>query len=296
MQRTLVKHGGSTLMVSLPKKWLDKQKLGKGDRVHINDFSDRLVLSISEREKDFLETSIYLKKADYEEIRTILGTLYRNGYQNVFIKFDDPKCLYFIQLVTKSIFGFEIIKQEEKNCVIKNINKQLIINEEEIISKVVNIIKTEFIIVKEYLERGVKGKSDEIRILRDDCWKFRNITYIHLKEALLASAFDRYFLIHLIEYNSTFLYWLYRSFDNSGINKISPNFFKLYHAISEYFNQSITKMKKKDKEYIDYIMINREKLLKECEAYSSGKNEDRFLAIYLGMLVQNIHNPKSLIV
>ena len=296
MERPLVKHGGSTLMISLPKKWLDKQKLSKGDKIHIIDYSDKLVLSVKEREKDFLETTVHFKKADYEQVRAVLGTLHRKGYKKIFVKYEDPKTIYFIQLITKAIFGFEIIKQEENGCIIKNIIEELSIDADEILNKVINIIKTEFIIVREYLEKGIKGKDNEIRTIRDDCWKFRNITYINLKETLLASAFDQYFLIHMVEYNSSFLYWLYRSFDNSDIKKVDKDLIKIYDLITDYFNQSISKMKKKDKEYIDYIMINREKLLKECEAYSSGNNEDRFLAIYLGMLVQNIHNPKSLIV
>ena len=296
MERQLVKHGASTLMVSLPKKWLDRQKLHKGDKVNITPLPDKLILSTKEREPDSLETSIHFTKADYEEVRTVLGTLYRKGYEKIFIKFDDPKCIYFIQLITKAILGFEIIEQAENSCVIKNLTPELSINVEEIVNKVINIIKTEFILVRDYLEKGIKGKNSEIRMIRDDCWKFRNIIYARLKENLLASAYDQYFLVHLFEYNASFVYWIYRSFDNSSLDKVSPDFLKLYDLVANYFNESISKMKKKEKDYVDYIITNRDKLLKECEKYTLKKTKDRFLAIYLSMLIQNIHNPKSLIV
>ncbi len=151
--------------------------------------------------------------------------------------------------------------------------------------------------MREYLEKGIKGKDSEIRTIRDDCWKFRNIIYAHLKETLLASAYDQYFLVHLFEYNASFVYWIYRSFDKSSLDQVSPDFLKLYDLVANYFNESISKMKKKEKDYyVDYIMAGRDKLLKECEKYTLKKTKDRFLAIYLSMLVQNIHNPKSLIV
>lgn len=296
MERQLVKHGASTLMVSLPKKWLDEQKLEKGGKIHITQSSDRLIISPQERKKERLETSVHFTKADYEEIRTVLGTLYRNGYERILVKFDDYRCIYLIQLIIKAILGFEIIDQCEKSCVIKNITPEIDVDTGEILNKIVNIIKAEFVLVKDYLENGIKGKDSEIKMFRDDCWKFRNIVYVHLKETLLSSAYDKYFLVHLVEYNASFLYWIYRSFDRSSLEKVSPNFLKLYTLITDYFNESIFKMKKKDTGYIDYLMINRDKLLNECEKYALTNQEDRFLAVYLGMLIQNIPNPKSLIV
>lgn len=297
MERQLVRHGESTLMVSLPKKWLNNQELKKGDKVNINTLPDKLIISSKEREEEeYLETNIYFSKADYEEVRAVLGTLYRKGYKIINIKYEDPKCIYFIQLITNAILGFEIIEQNEKSCIIKNVAKELSIDVDEMLNKVINIIKTEFILVRDYLEKSIKGKDQEIRMLRDDCWKFRNIVYMQLKETLLASAYDKYFLIHIFEYNSSFLYWIYRSFNRSYLGKVSSDFLKLYDLIAEYFKESFYRMIKKDKDYIDYIMINREKLLKECEEFTLKKTKDKFLVIYLAMLVQNIHNPKSLIV
>lgn len=295
MERQLVKHGESTLMISLPKKWLVKQNLCKGDSVYVIDFPEKLLITKAGKKRKAAEIGVNLSKADYEDVRTILGNLYRKGYEKVILHYDNPRTVYFVQLITKAIQGFEIIEQTENRCVIKNVAREISIDVKEMESKIINIIKTEFILVRDYLTKGVKGKENELQMLRDDCWKCRNMVYVHLKENLLSFTFDDYFTIHMFEHNASFLYWIYRSFNRNEIDKASPGFLKLYDGVEEYFRESIKKMIKKDKNYISYIMSKREELLQKCEKYASGKAQDRFLALYLGMLIQNIHNPKSLI-
>ena len=296
MERQLVQHGASTVMVSLPKKWIDNQKLKRGDKVSLYQYADKLIVSPYHRIEEVKQISHNLPIADHEEIQIILGSLYRQGYQKITLSYNDPKCLYFIQLVTKSLLGFEVMELTERGCIIKKLTEETKIEYPEMLNKVVNIIKAEFSIVKEYLRDGNRGKAYEIRSLRDDCWKFKNVVYNHLKETVLASVSEDYFLIHIIEQNSSFLYWIYRSFDRSKLKKVSPSFIKIYDQIADYFSQSISRMKKKDKDYIKYIMTTRDYLLKECEEYSLSKSPDCFLVLYLSMLIQNIHNPKSLIV
>lgn len=296
MERQLVQHGKSTVMVSLPRKWVQKKGLHKGDSIHITELADKIVISPAQRKEELLEAVVTIPTADYELVRALLGTLYRKGYQKITVTYPDPKTIYYIQLITKAIHGFEIVEQTETKCVLRNYTKELELDRQEILSKVTNIIRMEFILVREYLHQGIKGKDNEIKSIRDDCWKFRNMLYVHLHDTILFSAFNDYFLAHVLEHNASFLYWLYRSFDQSDVEKVSSDFLSLYDAVKDYFENSMVKMKKKDKDYIQYIMINRDKLLHECEQFALKKTNDRFLVMYIAMLVQNIHNPKSLIV
>ena len=43
-------------------------------------------------------------------------------------------------------------------------------------------------------------------------------------------------------------------------------------------------------------MDNRRKLLQECETLSSKGGNEAKLVSYLAMLIQNIHNPKSVLI
>ena len=294
MERQLVQHGASTLMVSLPKPWLDKQQLRKGDSVHIVEAENRLIITEKEKKREDKHTDIHFSHNNYSEIRNILGKLYREGYNSIGITYNNPKCLYSIQIICTALQGFEIIEQSDKGCLVKNVVREISINIDEMMSKVINIIKTEFIVVREYLKEGIKGKEDEIRTLRDDCWKYRNMVYLQLKESILSLAFEDYFIIHLAEYNASFLYWLYRSFDKSNIEKVSAGFLTIYDEVQNYFNNSIHKVN--DKDYVTYIMDTRDKLLKESEQYALKNSSDRFLIIYLTMIIQNLQNHKTMVV
>ncbi len=295
MERKLVKHGSSTLMVSLPKKWSDSQGLDRGDTVHITTVPDKLIISKKETKKKMLEGTAYFEEASYDQIREKLGDLYRRGYQKLEVGYKDPKCFFLIELIVGAIQGFEIVEHEDRKCTIKNVTSELSLDTQEIIKKIASITNLEFLVIREYLVDGEKNKSSEIRAIRDDCWKFRNMLYVHLKETLMLSAFDDYLEAHLIEYNASFLYWLYRSFDKSNLKKVSKEFIELYDSIHKYFNESIKRMRNKDEDYVKFIKTTRDNLLKSCEDHSLKNSKDRFLIIYLSMIIQNIQNPKSLV-
>lgn len=295
MERQLVKHGTSTLMVSLPRDWLKTQHLEKGDSVEVIPKEGKVLISPRNRKSTPRKTSLSFSHPDYDLIRNKLSSLYREGCEEIIISFRDPSCFYHIQRMINLFPGFEIIEHSEKGCILRNITKEISLDTEQILNKLSNIIKTEFSIAREYLSKGVKGKKEEFQTLRDEGSKLRNLVYVYLKENLLSSAFHFYFLIHILEHNASFLYWLYRSFDQSSIAKVSPDFLKLYDRVSEYFTNSLLKLKRKDEDYISYIMDTRRNLLKECEHYALTTAKDRFLIIYLAMLIQNIHNPKSMI-
>jgi phosphate uptake regulator len=295
MERQLVQHGKSTVMVSLPKKWIDQQKLGKGDSITIIPVENKIVITPAKRNLKEKEITIHLD-ADYEQVRAELGTLYRKGYEKITVTFDHPRTMYFIQLMANALYGFEIIEQTENRCILKSMVKELEVDTNQVKNKIINIIKTEFNLVRDYLEKGTKGKCNELQIIRDDCWKFRNLIYVYLREHPMFSGFNTYFLIHLFEYNASFLFWLYRSFDKSSITHVSKEFLSLFDKVRIYFDDSIKKLKEEEHAYIEFIQINRDKLLKDCEEYTLKNTKDRFLVLYLSMLVQNIHNPKSIII
>ena len=58
MKRKLVKQGAATLMVSIPSKWAKANNLDKGDEVELDEFRNRLVLSVdgtSQRSERIIE-------------------------------------------------------------------------------------------------------------------------------------------------------------------------------------------------------------------------------------------------
>ena len=152
MERKLVQHGESTLMVSLPKKWTKSQNLNKGDSVDISALPGKLIISKNKIKTKERVEKIILNTSNYENARTILGELYRRGIDRIEIEFKDSKTIYYIQLIVKSMAGFEIITQNDFSCVLKRLLKETAINLDELQNKMINIIKAESIMIKEYLD------------------------------------------------------------------------------------------------------------------------------------------------
>jgi phosphate uptake regulator len=76
--------GESTYILSLPKNWVKRNKLGKGDVLSVVDMGENLVLK--SREEKEVETEINLDKKDLELISRLVITKYIQGFDTVLIK------------------------------------------------------------------------------------------------------------------------------------------------------------------------------------------------------------------
>ena len=126
MKRKVNKVGPGTFTVSLPKKWIERQKLKKGDEIEILEKGNSVVLCSSVRPK---ARKIKIHIPCHE--RTILRILYhsyKSGADEVELTFDNQKCVKMVEENIDRYIGFEIIEQTEKSLLIKNITE---INEKD---------------------------------------------------------------------------------------------------------------------------------------------------------------------
>lgn len=86
--RRLVKSGAASHTISLPKNWLDKNKLNKGDILYIHEKSDReLMISpeVKEEEKQEKEININVDGKDLAAIQREITSAYINNYNTMVI-------------------------------------------------------------------------------------------------------------------------------------------------------------------------------------------------------------------
>ena len=76
--------GESTYIVSLPKKWVKKNNLSKGDTLSVTETRDEVILRAKEAKET--ETEIELGKKNLDLIKRTLITKYIQGYDTVTIK------------------------------------------------------------------------------------------------------------------------------------------------------------------------------------------------------------------
>ena len=123
MRRKLVKQGLTTMMVSLPSKWIKRLSLKKGDEVDIEEADNKLVISkgeVSGKKTAQLDLTNYTESS----IRTAVVNAYRAGYDLIEIHFQNEKQQQIVRSTLKNyLIGFEVTKQEKNQCVIENITE-----------------------------------------------------------------------------------------------------------------------------------------------------------------------------
>ncbi|MFA5856400.1 MAG: hypothetical protein WC867_03515 [Candidatus Pacearchaeota archaeon] len=124
MKRNIVKHGPSTLTISLPAKWVKENNLHPGSNLDVDEKGSQLILN-SKKEDDFLKLSIDIKDNKRTGIRYI-NCAYRKGCDELTIFYNDSDYLKSIEkCLSEEVLGFEIIKQGKNSnnffCVIRDI-------------------------------------------------------------------------------------------------------------------------------------------------------------------------------
>jgi len=144
MRRRIIKQGHNTLTVTLPSKWVQLFNLKQGDEIEINERENGLFLT-TEKHDEELKVEIDLAGLDIPTIWKYIMAVYREGYDEITIKFD-PNIKYehplrffsldayalkkgklaehtpyeILRIMTSRFIGFEIIEHHKNYCVIKN--------------------------------------------------------------------------------------------------------------------------------------------------------------------------------
>lgn len=149
--RKLISFGKGSYIISMPKSWIEKNNLKKGDLISVADDGVELVLRASQEEKktDLKEIDINAKGKDIELMKAEIVSSYLNVYDTINILFDsDIKEAPKIKDIIRNLSGLEIMEQTSKRIIAKNL-----ININEI--SISNIIRRMDIITRAMMEDTV---------------------------------------------------------------------------------------------------------------------------------------------
>ena len=149
--RKLISFGKGSYILSMPKSWIEKNNLKKGDLISVADDGVELVLSASQKEEkqDSLEINIDAKGKTLELLKAEIVSSYLNGYDTINILFDShTKEASKIKDITRNLSGLEIMEQTSTRIVAKNL-----INISEISIK--NIVRRMDIITRAMMEDAI---------------------------------------------------------------------------------------------------------------------------------------------
>lgn len=150
MRRRLIRQGHDTLTVTLPKDWVSKHNLSRGDELEILEQNGNLILSSDKRVDTIKKITIDVTNLTNPMIWRYFMAAYRTGYDEIKFTFNDPKKTYEIVLsstrfletkneylkkpikltiieilqdMTHRFIGTEIIEQKDDYCIIKDVSE-----------------------------------------------------------------------------------------------------------------------------------------------------------------------------
>ena len=119
MKRKVIKQGPSTLMVSLPSKWVKEHNIEQGNEVELEEISEGLLIKTDSKSK--LNTITVNVSGPPKLIRRYIGNIYRKGYDEITLEFDDPSSIKHIEKYSQDFLGLQITEQGKKYCVLHSV-------------------------------------------------------------------------------------------------------------------------------------------------------------------------------
>lgn len=152
MKRKIVQHGPSTLIVSLPSIWVKQHNIKKGDELDVREEGKTLIIGVEEN------TINYSIREDISSLKPylisqFLSRAYQKGYDSIYLVHNSLDLLKEIQEKNNELIGFEMIEQNDKNCLIRSLTQKLDLDFD-------NSLRKGFLIIKIMLETCVKTYSN----------------------------------------------------------------------------------------------------------------------------------------
>ncbi|MBW2987018.1 hypothetical protein KY336_00580 [Candidatus Woesearchaeota archaeon] len=284
MIRKVNRVGIDTLTVSLPRKWARKYDLEAGADINLDIEGHQIKicpLDFSTEKKiefDLKEIQNQPIRTQKSLVRTILGNVYKSGYDNITLRFADKATLKNIVNKTDLLMGMTPVITSENRCVIKRILKEDPTEYPKIKKKLFQFLVFQ---VKEFYEALEKKK----KISNEDLENFRvNIEKLgdFLKRLLAkntSSDFNELEQNHAIITNIEKIAKEYRHFIlylndyNVTISRDIMDYFKMTTEMLEtfyeqYYNFDINNMYKLANKKNEMLFIKGYSLFSKC-----GKKE-----------------------
>ena len=194
--RKIIGFGNGGYVVSLPRRWINKNKLKKGDLLTIDEGSDELTFSLNaeEQKKEEKEITIEAEGQELDRLKTEIVSAYLNNYTS--IEIISKKLLtnvIEVKDILRNLAGLEIMEQTSTRIVARDL-----ININDI--SIENLIRRMDIIIRGMIDdcfKGIYGEDHYESIFQRDI-DVNRLFYLAirviknaLKNPRLARAFNK---------------------------------------------------------------------------------------------------------
>lgn len=254
MNRKIISQGNGAYTITLPKQWVEKHHMHQLKEVEIKENSNSLILSpksdssIQEFNEVKKKTQLsFTKLHSKETFRSIIGSLYRFGYDEIEITVLDNSFFQVLEDSIHSLFGLELFIENDTKCIIRSIytqeNTKIKLHIQRMIYSIIKmqeIIQSELIInTKSNFENDSNSNNKQLisdfrnNVLKQRDLILRIITKQHLQEE---SIFPFYTIALCLWSICRNYYHLYLQLEDFSV--ITEEVLSHYELVSSYFKQS----------------------------------------------------------
>jgi len=290
--RKLINFGKTSYVISLPKNWIERNKLKKGDTVVIEEFPDRLIITLATKEekKESMPRYINIDNKPLETIRREIFSAYLNNYSPIILRGNHLKRnSSALKKMLSSLLALEVINHDAKKIVAKDyldLENVIIV---DFIKKIDMLIKNKFKDMIDLLKKDAISKLDQYDFAKRD--EEVNRLYFTVKKILIKAADDTNFqrrlaltprkmlaliqTIELLETIGDLLKDLIKRISTES-KASKAKFRTILEMLYSYYNNIMKLSYIGSIEKILEIMPTREKILKALKKISSS-GETRYL-------------------
>lgn len=290
MKRKLIGQGSGALTLSVPKSWIENNKLKKGQEIEVKEIDNQLVVSSSNYEY-FKSVEINVENMDRNVFIKTIESYYENGATEINLKFNkktllDPwknihrKIKDETNFVVNRLIGFEIINFTENKITLKDVSKTNVSEFDNIFRRIMFLILEFSRELKESIELNNKMENGEE--FHDQISKFISFCLRLLsldKNRSDVEKINLHTLLHGLDNITDDFRYLSRDYNNNHKVKDKnlifelmlylEDFFKFYNKYDINIANNLDIMRKKLKEKIlkceDILTIRFGSLLEELQ-------------------------------
>lgn len=182
--RKLIKFGNSSYVISIPSKWIEKNKLKKGDNLYIDEIKDELLITTEPKKHKKIINKIEIDVTNKNEDRLAREIIaaHLNNYKLILLNGKDLKFKStIIRNILHKLMALELTEQTTDRIIIEDFFDVEDINIKELIRKMHLITKTMISDTKEF----INGKVNDTITYRDE--DINRINFVLIK--LIKAAF-----------------------------------------------------------------------------------------------------------
>ena len=118
MKRRVIQQGPSTLMISLPSKWVKENNIKRGDEIELTEEKGKLTITLDTPVKQSFKKDVDAQTMGiFNEY--FVNYFYQKGYDEITIRYTDPSIAAMIEKRVKQMIGFEVVGKDKNSITIK---------------------------------------------------------------------------------------------------------------------------------------------------------------------------------